>query len=72
MRLPPGLKWLCAHRWRQTSTPKRFPSVLQREWVCLDCRKRTVRNLTEPPIICLRPWEPEPGRPDPYDEVLPL
>lgn len=72
MRLPFGLKWLCGHRWRQTSTPKRNPSWIHREWVCLDCGKRTVRNLTDPPIILLEPWEPVLGRPNPYDEVLPL
>ena len=72
MRLPFGLKWLCGHRWRQTSTPKRYPSWIQNEWVCLDCGKRTLRLNGDPPIILLHPWETQPGLPDPYEEVLPL
>lgn len=72
MRLPPGLKWLCAHRWRQTSTPRLYPAWSEVEWVCLDCRKRTKRNLTQPPIIYLLPGETTHGPNNPYDVMLPL
>jgi len=56
MRLPVGLKWLCVHRWRQTSTP-RYIVPFHNEWVCLNCKKRVIRNITQPPIIYLFPWE---------------
>lgn len=65
MKLPVGLKWLCTHRWRQTS---RFVGDYNREWVCLDCRKRTVRWLNDPPYIYIPPGESG----DPFSEVVDL
>lgn len=50
VRLPWGLKWLCAHMWRQATIPCRYPAWNEVEWVCVKCRKRTVKNMADPPL----------------------